>query len=251
LFHASSTAAIACSAADPRPAEVTIRVHEDSDSTTYSLEVQLADGAWPIGAVGDKALPLHEKDVPHASQVWRDPKSGAPVGVAINGMAVLGMGTHRVEIRPDTSITRHGDSLDLHRGAVGSSGSEIVVGDTGVSALEAGDDSWFVVSDKDGQVLVAAYRGEAIIRDRDRRRTVVPAGSFAMAAAAPQSTQRPADNTARGGQTRGAQRAATRGKWSLGKLSATKWALIATGGAAAVTTGVVVNNLRDESVSPQ
>ena len=185
--------------------------------------------------------------LPSGSSVY----AGDRIQTDAEGMAVLGMGTHRVEIRPDTSITLHGDSLDLHRGAVGSSGSEIVVGDTGVSAQEAGDDSWFVVSDKDGQVLVAAYRGEAAIRDRDGRRTVVPAGSFAMAAAAPQSTQRPADNTARGGQSRGAQRAATRGKWSLGKLSATKWALIATGGAAAVTTGVVVNNLRDESVSPQ
>jgi multisubunit Na+/H+ antiporter MnhE subunit len=70
---------------EPTPAEVTIRVHEDSDSTTYSLEVRLEDGAWAISAVGDKAVTLHEKDVPHAAQVWRDPKSGAPVAVAING----------------------------------------------------------------------------------------------------------------------------------------------------------------------
>lgn len=69
---------------DPTPAEVIIRVHEDSDSTTYSLEVRLADVAWAISAVGDKALTVHERDVPHAAQVWRAPKSGAPVAVAIN-----------------------------------------------------------------------------------------------------------------------------------------------------------------------
>lgn len=185
--------------------------------------------------------------LPSGSSVY----AGDRIQTDTEGMAVLGTGRHRVEIRPGTAVTLHGDSLDLHGGAVGSSGSEIVVGDTGVSTQESGNDSWFVVSDKDGQVLVAAYRGDAVIRSGDGNRTVVPAGSFAMAAAAPQGTQRPAENTSRGGQSRGAQRAATRGKWTFGKLSATKWALIAAGGAAAVTTGVVASNLRDESVSPR
>jgi hypothetical protein len=152
-----------------------------------------------------------------------------------------------VEIRPQSSVTLRGDSLDLHRGAAGSSGADIVLGDTAVSAEGAADDAWFVVSETDGQVLIAAYRGDAVIRERDGRRTVVPAGTFAMAAAAPQDTQRPVDSTARSGQSRGAQRAATRGRWTFGKLSATKWALIATGGAAAVTAGVVANG---EPVSP-
>lgn len=71
--------------ADPTPAEVVIRVHEDSDSTTYSLEVRLTDGAWLVAAVGNKAVTVHPKDVPLAAQVWCDLKSGAPVAVAING----------------------------------------------------------------------------------------------------------------------------------------------------------------------
>lgn len=70
---------------EPTAAEVVIRVHEDSDSTTYSLEVRLPADVWQLAAVGDKALTRHEKQVPHAAQVWRDPKSGAPVAVAING----------------------------------------------------------------------------------------------------------------------------------------------------------------------
>lgn len=185
--------------------------------------------------------------LPSGSSVY----AGDRIKTDAEGMAVLGMGAHRVEIRPGTSVTLHGDSLDLHGGVVASSGSEILLDDTGISAQDPAAASWFVVSEQDGQVLVAAYRGDAVIRDPDGRRTVVPAGSFAMAAAAPQGSQRPTGNTSTGGQNRGAQRAATKGKWSLSKLSATKWALIATSGAVAVTTGVVVNNLRDESVSPQ
>jgi hypothetical protein len=171
--------------------------------------------------------------LPSGSSVY----AGDRIQTDSGGTAVLGTGTHRVEIRPDSLVTLRGDSLDLHRGGVGSSGSDIVLGDTAVSAEVPGNDSWFVVSETEGQVLVAAYRGDAVIRERDGRRTVVPAGSFALAAAAPQGTQQPASR----GQGRGAQSAATKGKWSLGKLSATKWVLIATGSAAAITAGVVAN----------
>jgi hypothetical protein len=71
--------------AEPAAADVAIRIHEDSDSTTYSLDVRLSDGVWRIAAVGDKALTALETGVTHTAQVWRDPKSGAPVAVAING----------------------------------------------------------------------------------------------------------------------------------------------------------------------
>jgi hypothetical protein len=153
-----------------------------------------------------------------------------------------------MEIRPDSSVTLRGDSLDLHRGAAGSSGADIVLGDTAVSTEGASADKWFVVSETDGEVLVAAYRGDAVIRERDGSRTVVPAGSFAMAAAAAPQGQTPSGGTTRGSQSRGAQSAATKGKWRFGRLSATKWALIATGGVAAATAGVIANG---DSVSPK
>lgn len=181
--------------------------------------------------------------LPSGSSVY----AGDRIQTGASGLAVLGTGTRRVEIRPDSSVTLRGDSLDLHRGAAGSSSADIVLGDTAVSAEGAADDAWFVVSETDGQVLVAAYRGDAVIRERDGRKTVVPAGSFAMAAAAPQDPQRPTQPTR--GQSRGAQRAATKGKWSFGKLSATHWVLLATGGAAAATAGVVAAN--GDSVSPK
>lgn len=165
-----------------------------------------------------------------------------------NGLAVFGSGAHRVEIRPESSVTLRADSLDLHRGAVGSSGSDIVLGDAAVSADGSTNDSWFVVSETDGQVLVAVYRGDAVIRERDGRRTVVPAGSFAMAAAAPQGKQDTADSKTNNGQNRGAQRAGTNGKWKKGKMKGAKWALLATAGVAAATVGVVTNG---DSVSPK
>lgn len=182
--------------------------------------------------------------LPSGSSVY----AGDRIETGASGTAVLGMGEGRVEIRPESSVTLRGDSLDLHRGAAGSSGTAIVLGDTAISAEGAEADSWFVVSETDGEVLVAAYRGDAMIRERDGRRTLVPAGSFVMAAASPQG-QQDANPTPRSGQGRGAQRAATNGKWTFGKLSATKWVLIATGGAAAATAGVVAAN--GDSVSPK
>ena len=180
--------------------------------------------------------------LPSGSSVY----AGDRIQTDSGGMAVLGSGAHRVEIRPESLVTLRGDSLDLHRGAVGSSGSDIVLGDAAISAEGVSSDSWFVVSETDGQVLVAAYRGDAVIRERDGRRTVVPAGSFAMAAAAPQGEQK--KTTDSNSQNRGAQRAGTNGKWKKGKMSGAKWVLLATGGAAAATVGVVANG---DSVSPK
>lgn len=180
--------------------------------------------------------------LPSGSSVY----AGDRIQTDSSGLAVLGSGTHRVEIGPESLVTLRGDSLDLHRGAVGSSGSDIVLGDAAISAEGASHDSWFVVSETDGQVLVAAYRGDAVIRERDGRRTVVPAGSFAMAAAAPQTKDK--KTTDSNAQNRGAQRAGTNGKWKKGKMSGAKWVLLATGGAAAATVGVVANG---DSVSPK
>ncbi len=182
--------------------------------------------------------------LPSGSSVY----AGDRIQTGTGGMALLGTGMHRVEIRPESTVTLRGDSLDLHSGAVGSSGTDVVLGDTAISPDGASHDSWFVVSETDGRVLVAAYRGDAVIRDRDGRRTVVPAGSFAMAAAAPQGTHKSTDKSTKGNQSRGAQRAATKGKWRFGKLSPTQWALIGTAGAAAATAGVVANG---DSVSPK
>ena len=69
----------------PADAEVVIRVDDTCDSTTYTLDIRLPDGEWAIGAVGNKTVDLYGKDIPHRAQVWRDPKTGAPYAVAING----------------------------------------------------------------------------------------------------------------------------------------------------------------------
>lgn len=222
--------------------------------TRFCLFLVVALAAGPLLADSLGGLTVSGKvwtnqvALPSGSSVY----AGDRIQTGAAGMAVLGAGAQRVEIRPDSSVTLRAASLDLHRGAVGSSGSDVVLDNAAVSAEGASSDSWFVVSETEGQVLVAAYRGNAVIRDRDGRRTVVPAGSFAMAAAAPQGTERPTDSPANSNSSRGAQSAATKGKWSLGKLSATKWVLIATGGAAAATAGVVAtsDDLRDEPVSP-
>lgn len=211
------------------------------------LAVALTGSPLFAGALGGLLVSgkvwTNQVALPSGSSVY----AGDRIQTAGDGLAVLQSGAGRVEIRPSSLVTLRGDSLDLHRGGAGSSRAEITVGETAVLAEGAASDPWFVVSETDGQVLVAAYRGDAVIRDRDGRKTVVPAGSFAMAAAAPQGAQG-ANNGTAGGQSRGAQSAATKGKWSLGKLSATKWVLIATGGVAAATVGVVTSS--GESVSP-
>ena len=60
--------------------------------------------------------------LPSGSSVY----AGDRIQTGAAGMAVLGAGPQRVEIRPDSSVTLRADSLDLHRGAVGSSGSDVV-----------------------------------------------------------------------------------------------------------------------------
>ena len=126
-----------------------------------------------------------------------------------------------------------------------------------VSSADDTVDSWFVVSEVEGQTLVAAYRGDAEILASNGNRTIVPVGSFALAASTPRAADGSSSkNDGKAASNQETAPAGTTGKkgWKIGSLKSTKGILIATGAAAAALTGFAVtgnDDLRDPAVSPR
>lgn len=173
------------------------------------------------------------------------------------GVAVIGTGQRRTEVQPASEVVLHNDRVDLHRGSIGSSHTMIQLEAAQVSALGDSKDSWFVVSEVEGQTTVAAYRGDAEIIASNGHRTLVPAGSFAMAAASPRAGNSDAPRSSdKNANDTGAAPAGSKGSggWSIKKIGGTTGVLIGTGVAAAALTGFAVtgeDELRDTAVSPQ
>lgn len=211
-----------------------------------SLTVAFAASPLFAGSLGGLAVTgtvwTNQVALPSGSSVYE----GDQVRTDANSMAVLGAGAKRFEIRPESLVTLRTGGMELHQGVVGSSGSSVLLDGAEVSTADAASDAWFVVKEANGETLVAAYRGDAEIRDRNGRRTIVPQGSFALAAAMPQasssSNSRPQAN---------ASPAAQKSKpWLVRKIVSPTGAIIVTGAAVATATGFVIAQ-DDESVSPK
>ncbi len=165
----------------------------------------------------------------------------------------------RLEIRAGSRVRLERGAVALHAGAVASGGLAVDLQDFRISP-EADGDNWFVVRREEGEWLVAAYRGGAVIHASGAAPLTVPAGSYALAAGLPQkgqTTGETSSDTADSGQTpsssgRGAAKAAKKGGWKLGSLASPQGAIIVTGVTAAVVAGVVASGgTRNEAVSPQ
>lgn len=225
----------------------------------FSLALALALTAIPL--LGESLGPLtvsgnvwtNQIAIPSGSSVY----AGDQVRTDVNGVAVIGSGRSRVEVRPKSLVTLHAGGIDLHEGAVGSSGSTVDLKQARVSSADDTPDSWFVVSKVEGQTLVAAYRGDAQILASNGNRTIVPVGSFALATTTPRSADGSSSKTdGKAPNNQETAPAGTTGKngWSIGSLASTKGILIATGAAAAALTGFAVtgnDDLRDQAVSPR
>jgi hypothetical protein len=188
--------------------------------------------------------------VPSGSSVY----AGDLVRTDENGIAVIDSGRTRIEVRPTSSVTLHTGGLNLHQGSVGSSHSVVELADARVSPVGDLDDSWFVVSEVEGQTMVAAYRGDAEIVGRDGRRTIVPAGSFALAASTPRAgSDSLKKSDGKGTPNTEAAPAGTKkkGGWTLGSLASTTGVLVVTGVAAATLTGFAVTGDDAPAVSPR
>ncbi|MBI1354137.1 MAG: hypothetical protein GC160_07310 [Acidobacteria bacterium] len=213
-------------------------------------------GLTTAGAVWSNQVAL-----PSGSTIY----AGDVIETGADALAVLSSPSKgRVEIRAESKASLSDDAVTLSSGVVAADRATVRLGDLSVAAKDAAGDNWFVVSDRDGEKLIAAYRGDVVVRGQDGAFTV-PAGSFALAAAAlppsPQTTDKDKkdhdDDDKAGGAIKRAPRTAGRAAgagaksgWSIGSLG--HWASVAvvTGGTAAAITGTVVA-LDDTPASPQ
>jgi len=169
----------------------------------------------------------------------------------------------RVELRADSSARFDSDRLTLDNGTAASSRMAVRVGEFEVTPKDAEGDNWFVVSERDGERVVSAYRGDLLIASAGAAPVLVPAGSFAMAAAPPKQpagdseaksdTKTKSDSKTTRDQTRRRTGRAANGKnggWSIGKLG-TAGSVAAVSGAVVATTTGLAFGLNNDGVSPE
>lgn len=102
------------------------------------------------------------------------------------GMAVVSSPqTGRIEIRPETEVTLGEDHVVLHRGAVATQRLTVRAGHHEVRVRGAEKGGLIVVASREGRHIVAAERGDALITNGADAAVLVPAGSYAMTAIAP------------------------------------------------------------------
>lgn len=222
-------------------------------STVLALAAAPVFGAQPLGGLAVYGTVWsNQAALPSGSYVF----AGDVVETDSDAMAVLASAElGRVELRSDSRAAFGATELSLERGAAASAGLPIRMDAVTVRPETSATDNWFVVAERDGERVVSAYRGDAVIED-DGRRIVVPEGSFALAAALPTPKQAGADNDGSSPaknqprrRTGRASNSSAKSGWSLGKLGTTASTVVVTGAAAAAATGLAVG-LRDESASP-
>lgn len=170
----------------------------------------------------------------------------------------------RVELRADSNARFESDALTLDNGTAASSRMAVRVGEFEVTPKDADADNWFVVSERDGERVVSAYRGDLLIASAGAAPVLVPAGSFAMAAAPPKQpaddSDAKSDSSSKSKTTRDQARRRTgrnantgndgNGGWSIGPLGKTGTVAVVSGAVVATTTGLAFG-LNDEGASPE
>ena len=161
------------------------------------------------------------------------------------GAAVLSSAEARVEIREGSEVRLGEDHVRLESGAVGADNYSVRFGDYTARAKDPQvGPSWFVVADRDGRQLVAAHRGDVIIRGAGTAPILVPAGSYALPPAG--RDEQDNDRDRRGG----AATAGSSGGWTIGSLSHGKSVALVLGLGAAGTAGAVVGLTGGEEAPP-
>lgn len=200
--------------------------------------------------------------LPSGSRVW----PGDVLRVSTSGLAVVSdPAIGRFEVRAGTEARFSDEAVELLHGVVASQRLEVVLGEHRIAPRDASDaESWFVVSDNNGEPLVAAYGADIVIRSPDAEPLLVPQGQFALAAAAPPAPpdkddssngndaerDRPPKRSRRRTGAAGAGSKASSG-WKLGGLSHAASIAVVTGITAAAVTGVAFGASAGETVSPE
>ncbi len=218
-------------------------------------------GAQPLGGLAVYGnVWTNQASLPSGTSVF----PGDVVETDATGMAVLASAeAGRLELRASSRAVFSPGAMTLERGAAASDGMTVRLGGYEVRPRDSGSDNWFVVAERDGERVVTAYRGDVLIARAGESPVLVPAGSFALAAALP-TPKEAADGddddddddkgaAAANKRTRrrtGRATASTAGAgWSIGSLGTAASVAVVTGATAAAATGLAVG-LRDDSVSP-
>ena len=201
-----------------------------------TLAVTIAVAASPVGTVTSTGVVRVSGESLPAQGVPSWPVvSGDEIVTEKGGAAVLSWSSARIEIRERSQVKLGEDHLRLESGAVGADNYSIRFGDYTARPKdpEAGR-SWFVVADRDGKQLVAAHRGDVVIRGGEAGPVLVPAGSYALP---PAGRREKDDDRDRGG---GAATAGSSGGWTIGSLSHGQSVGLVLGLGAAGTAGAIV-----------
>ena len=210
---------------------------------TQPIATMTSTGEVKVGAASLQATGVRSWPVLAADQISTDGEGSALISSPAMG---------RIEIWKNSKVTVAEDHVSLREGTVGSERLPVRWGNYTVSAKDHAARNWFVVADREGQVLVAAHRGDVLISRSGAAALLVPAGSYAMPAPAPKKTDDDDDDD--GDRKRGA--AATAGSaaaagWTIGALSHAASIALAVGVGAAVTTGAVVGLTGDDGPQPR
>lgn len=217
----------------------------------------------PLGVVSASGVVwTNEVALPSGSRVW----PGDVLRVSTNGLAIVSDPViGRLEVRAGAEARFSDEGVELLHGVIASQRLEVGLGEHRFAPRDASDaEGWFVVSDNNGDPLVAAYGADVVIRSPGTEPLLVPQGQFAMAAAAPpvphdeddSSNESEVEHDTRPKRSRrrtGAAGAASKSSsgWTLGGLSHAASIAVVTGITAAAVTGVAFGGSTGETVSPE
>jgi hypothetical protein len=156
----------------------------------------LMAGLLPVSTAPLGAGPPAVRHATTAGTVWINAAAlpsgsslynGDTLATADNGLATItGAGQGRLEVRPDSLVSFSQQEVALKGGVVGSEGLAVRLGaDLIRPAGKSGPQPWFVVADRGGQRLIAAYEGDVLIARDGAEPVLIPQGSFAIPAGPP------------------------------------------------------------------
>lgn len=211
----------------------------------------------PLSTAPLVARPPAVRHVSTAGTVWINAAAlpsgsalynGDTLATADNGFAMITGGEQgRVEVRQDSLVSISQQEITLKGGVVASDGLAVRLGaDLIRPAGKSEPRPWFVVADRGGQKLVAAYEGNVVIARDGAEPMLVPEGSFAIPTGSPA-----------GGKDMGRQRGGSPipsgadSGWMIFSLSpAASVAIVVSLGATAAVATIIGYALGERSVSP-
>jgi hypothetical protein len=210
----------------------------------------------PVSTAPLAARPPVVRHVTTAGTVWINAAalpsgsslySGDTLATASDGLAMItGGAPGRLEVRQDSLVSIGQHEITLKGGVVGSDGLAVRLGADSIRPSGESIAPWFVVADRGGKKLVAAYAGDVVIAREGAEAVLIPQGSYAVPAGIPADDKGASPQPGGGSIPSGADSG-----WTIFSLSsAASVSLVVSLGATAVVATLVGYTLGERSVSP-